>query len=276
MIRARLMRWFVAIQLRDARFAARLTQLDAAHEFGCSKQTIYYWERGERHPRKGEISQIAETYHLNDETKRYLKMILEMKDSQRLEADARFHALTLAKAEQHSGIIFKYEPHLIPGPLQTREYYFLVTESGSQPGDPGAERGWNFKHSRQLDIGNRKDKPTIQYLIGDSAIHELRKIPSEVARAQITKLLEDDARENTEIRVMARFHPARSTQFEIFKPGDSASAPPIFVYSETYHGSWCIEEDSLIAMYDGAAPAMWHLGIPLKEFLNEYCRDLLA
>lgn len=276
MIRARLMRWFVAVSLRDARIAAGLTQAEAGQEFGCSSQTIYYWEKGERHPKSSEVSQIAETYHLTAENKRYLKLVLEKKDSQRLEADARFHAMALAKAELHSGIIFKYEPHLVPGPLQTREYYFLVTESARQPGDPAAERGWKFKYGRQVGISKRKDRPIFQYLVGDSAIHELRKIPREVARPQIARMLEEDARSNIEIRVIARFHPARSTPFDIFKPGHSASAPPVFVYSETYHGSWCIEEDSLIAMYDEAAPAMWQLGIPLKEFLNEYCRDLLA
>lgn len=276
MIRARLMRWFVAIQLRDARYAAGLTQPEAGQEFGCSSQTIYYWERGERHPRKGEIAQIAETYHLNAETKRYLKMILGMKDSQRLEADARFHALTLAKAEQHSGVIFKYEPHLIPGPLQTRDYHDLVPQAAEQLSPSESEKGWKFKYGRRIAIRGRKNQPTIQYLIGDSAIYLLRTLPKKVRRELIDQMLEDDALQNVEIRVISSFHTGRNTPFSVYKPGESETAPPTFTYSEILHGSWCIEEDPLVTLYDDAGQAMWQLGIPLKEFLHEYCRDLLA
>jgi transcriptional regulator with XRE-family HTH domain len=270
------MRWFVAIQLRDGRIAARLTQAEAAQEFGCSPQTIYYWERGERHPRKGEVYQIAETYALDDYSKRYLKMILDKKDTERLEADARFHALTLAKAELHSGIIFKYEPHLVPGPLQTRDYHFLVPQAAEQLSDPEAERGWKSKERRKTGIKQRKVKPSIRYLVGDSAMHLLRRLPPEVARELLEEMLGQEENSNIDIRVIQDFHPARSTPFDIFEPGGSATAPPEFVYSETFHGSWCIEEDSVVARYHVAGQAMWQLGIPLKEFLNEYCRDLLA
>jgi transcriptional regulator with XRE-family HTH domain len=276
MIRARLMKWFVAILLRDARIAAKLTQAEAAQEFGCHPQNLYYWEKGERHPRPSEVSQIAETYHLSDELKMYLKMILENRDSTLLQADARLHALALAKAELHSGIIFKYESHLIPGPLQTRDYHFLYTQKGEGTSDQAAGEGWTFKYGRQVGIRKRKKKPKIQYLIGDSAIYGLRDLPRKVALEQVQKMLKEDELSNVEIRVIKSFHPGRSTPFSVYKPGTSDTAPPIFVFSEILHGSWCIEDDALVPMYDDAGQAMWQLGIPLKEFLYEYCRDLLA
>jgi transcriptional regulator with XRE-family HTH domain len=270
------MRWFVAIQLRDGRIGARLTQSEAAHEFGCSPQTIYYWERGERHPRKGEVNQIVETYRFNDETKRYLKMILEKKDSPRMEADARLHALTLAKAEQHSGVIFKYEPHLIPGTLQTRAYHFLVLQVAEQLSDFIAQQGWDFKDDRQQKLRRRSHRPVIQYLMGDSAIYGLRFLAEEARREQIQRLLTESEEAGVDIKVMTKYLPGRNTPFSIYEKGDSETAPPTFVYSEILHGSWCIEEDALVGLYHDAGQAMWQLGIPLKEFLNEYCRDLLA
>lgn len=276
MIRARLMQWFVAILLRDARIAAGLSQSEAAQEFGCHTQTIYYWEKGKRHPRSSEVAQIAETYRLNDENRRYLKMVLEKRDSQRLEADARFHALALAKAEQHSGIIFKYEPHLIPGTLQTRDYHFLVLQIAEQLTDFVAQQGWEFKDDRQKKLRKRKLRPVVQYLIGESAIYGLRFLPEEVRRTQIQRLLAEVDQAGVEIKVMTKYLPGRNTPFSIYEPGDSETAPPTFIYSEILHGSWCIEEDALIRLYHDAGQAMWQLGIPLKEFLNEYCCDLLA
>lgn len=276
MIRARLMRWFVAVSLRDARIAAGLTQAEAGQEFGCSSQTIYYWEKGERHPKSSEVSQIAETYHLTAENKRYLKLVLEKKDSQRLEADARFHAMALAKAELHSGIIFKYEPHLVPGPLQTRYYHDLVPQAAEQLELSESEKGWKFKYGRRTAIRGRKNPPDIQYLIGDSAIYLLRTLPKSVQRELVDQMLADDELPNVEVRVIASFHTGRNTPFSVYKPGKSKTAPPTFVYSEILHGSWCIEEDNLVALYDDAGRAMWRLGIPLKEFLHENCRDLLA
>ncbi|THV32108.1 Scr1 family TA system antitoxin-like transcriptional regulator [Glycomyces paridis] len=270
------MRWFVAVLLWDSRIGIGFTRPEAARAFGCSDGTIYYWEKGERHPRPSEVAQIALTYRLTEKVRRYLKMILERKDSQRIEADPRLHALVLSKAELHSGFIFKYEPNLIPGPLQTRDYHFGYTQKAEGTSDTDANEGWTFKHGRQVGIGNRKDEPTIQYLIGNSAILGLRDLPLEAAIGQVNRMLADQDRSGVEIRVIAKFHRGRNAPFEIFKPGGSRTAPPVFVYSESLHGSWCIEEDALVAMYDGAGQAMWQLGIPLKEFLDEHCRDLLA
>ncbi|WP_194201987.1 Scr1 family TA system antitoxin-like transcriptional regulator [Glycomyces albidus] len=270
------MQWFVAILLRDARIAAGLTQAEAAQEFGCHPHTIYYWEKGERHPRPSEVFQIADTYRLSEELKNYLKMILEHRGSKLLQADARFHALTLAKAELHSGVIFKYEPHLIPGPLQTRDYHFLVLKVAEKLTDFVAQQGWEFKFDRQMKLRKRKRRPKIQYLIGDSAMYGLRRLSDSVRREQVNKLLQESEQPDTDLRVIAEYLPGRNTPFSIYEPGESKTAPPTFIYSEILHGSWCIEEDTLVSLYHDAGQAMWQLGIPLKEFLNEYCRDLLA
>jgi len=92
----------------------------------------------------------------------------------------------------------------------------------------------------------------------------------------VGKLLEHAEIDGTEIRVIAQPHSRRNTPFSIYKPGGSETAPPTFVYSEVLHGSCFIQEDGLIAEYHEAGQAMWILGIPLKEFLHEHCRDLLA
>ncbi|WP_460539876.1 Scr1 family TA system antitoxin-like transcriptional regulator [Glycomyces halotolerans] len=270
------MRWFVAVVLRDARVAAGLTQSEAASAFGYSTGTIYNWERTASHPKPSEVAQIAETYSLSPELKRYLKMILENRDSKLLQADARFHALSLAKAELHSGDIFKHEPHLVPGPLQTRDYHFMVPQAAEQLSEHEAQKGWNFKQSRQLGLRSRKPLPEIRYLVGDSPVYSLRSLPDSVRTEQVRQMLANETLPNTSIRVMTRFHHARNTQFEIFKPGNSDTAPPVFIYSEIFHASWCMEGEALIDRYDGASQAMWQLGIPLKEFLHEHCRDLVA
>ncbi|GAA1662027.1 hypothetical protein GCM10009830_04060 [Glycomyces endophyticus] len=276
MIRLKLMRWLVAILMQDARVATGMSQKEAARAFRVSPGTIYNWERGIHHPPHGMIARIAEVYRIDAELRFYVELILEANDFRILEARPRLHAIALSKAEQHAGIIFKHEPQLVHGPLQTRDYHFIITQPGDGSSDADAQKGWIFKDGRQDGLYGRTPLPLIRYLMGDSAIYGLRQLPEEPRREQLTKLLAKEALPGTEIRVMAEFHPGRNTQFEIFEPGTSETAPPTFVYSEILHGSWCIEEDAVVAEYHRAGKAMWLLGIPLKEFLNEYCRDLLA
>ncbi|RRR99609.1 Scr1 family TA system antitoxin-like transcriptional regulator [Glycomyces terrestris] len=277
MIRLKLMKWLVAILMRDARDAAGVTQKGAALALGVTPNTIYNWERGTHHPPYGAIAKVAEVYGLDAELKFYLELILEGNDHRVLEAHPRLHAIALAKAEQNAGIIFKYEPFLIPGPLQTRAYHFLVLKVAEKLTDLVAEQGWTFKEGRRTLLRAREPGPQIQYLIGDSAIYHLQSLPEAVRRELVSDMLGQDSLANIEIRVINQFHPARSTPIDVYQGGGAEVNLPVFVYSEGFpNRSWCIEEEHLVSLYHEAGQAMWQIGIPLKEFLNEYCRDLLA
>ncbi|GAA2270531.1 hypothetical protein GCM10009853_025280 [Glycomyces scopariae] len=276
MIRLKLMQWLIAILMRDARVSLGMTQKAAAKAFHVSEGTIYNWERAVYHPSYKAIAKVAEVYKLGGELRFYLELILEGNDFRILEAHPRLHAIALAKAEEHAGIIFKYEPHLIPGPLQTRAYHFLVLKVAERLTELVAEQGWVFKEDRKARLRARQPGPELRYLIGDSAIYHLRTLPPEVSLELVQDMLAQDALNSVSIRVINQFHPARNTQFEVYQRGGSATGPPIWVYSEIFHSSWCIEEETLVSRYHEASQAMWQIGIPVKEFLNEYCRDLLA
>ncbi|SDL69041.1 Transcriptional regulator, contains XRE-family HTH domain [Glycomyces sambucus] len=277
MIRLKLMRWLVAILMQDAREATGMSQKKVARAFRVSPGTIYNWERGIHHPPYGMIARIAEVYGIDAELRFYIELILEANDFRILEAQPRLHAIALAKAEQNAEFIFKHEPHLIHGPLQTRDYHFLVPQAAEQLPDSEAEDGWNFKRGRREGLRARTPAPQVRYLSGDSAIYHLRSLPEPVRIEIVRDMLGQDSLPNVEIRVINQFHHARSTSFDVYRGGIRELSLPPFIYTESFpNRSWCIEEERLVSLYHEAGQAMWQLGIPLKEFLHEHCRDLLA
>ena len=52
------------ISLRAARVNADMTQDDAAHALGMSKQTIVNWETGRTEPRFADVCRMAELYKI--------------------------------------------------------------------------------------------------------------------------------------------------------------------------------------------------------------------
>lgn len=103
--------------------------------------------------------------------------------------------------EAEASRISSYEPLVIPGLLQTREYAEVHTRAAALPGQQqDIERAVSARMERQ-EILDREQPPELWMIIDEAALRRLEATP-EVMRGQIRKLLEAAERDALTIQVL--------------------------------------------------------------------------
>ncbi|MFE7168591.1 helix-turn-helix domain-containing protein [Streptomyces sp. NPDC057616] len=144
---------------------------------------------------------------------------------------------TYVSLESEAGVIRLYEPHYVPGLLQTYDYATALLRTGF-PGTSEEEidRRVSLRLRRQ-DLLDRPDGPAVWAILDETVLR--RPVGgAEVMRAQLDRLVESLARPQVRIQVMpvsVGAHPGAFGPFQYF--GFGFSELPDVVYAENLTGA---------------------------------------
>ncbi|WP_105970134.1 helix-turn-helix domain-containing protein [Streptomyces geranii] len=177
--------------------------------------------------------------------------------------------------EGSARLIRSYEPHFVPGLLQTPDYARAVMEAGTigHTGPEAVERHVSLRMARQKLL-TREHPPHLWVIIDETVLRRPVSIRGEVMREQLDRLL--DASESGHVTIqVAEFrdgpHPGTSAPFELFRFAEPEL--PDMVYTEYLTGALYLDSRREVAshlevldhMTAGAASAQ-----RTKEIIAEY------
>ncbi|WP_327698698.1 helix-turn-helix domain-containing protein [Streptomyces sp. NBC_00459] len=177
--------------------------------------------------------------------------------------------------EGSARLIRSYEPHFVPGLLQTPEYARAVMEAGTigHTGPEAVERHVSLRMARQKLL-TREHPPHLWVIIDETVLRRPVSIDGQVMRDQLDRLL--DASESGHVTIqVAEFrdgpHPGTSAPFELFRFAEPEL--PDMVYTEYLTGALYLDSRREVASYlevldhmtAGAASAQ-----RTKEIIAEY------
>ncbi|MFF7187566.1 helix-turn-helix domain-containing protein [Streptomyces sp. NPDC008222] len=148
-------------------------------------------------------------------------------------------------------IIRSYEPHFVPGLLQTEDYARAVLEAGTvgQVRPQDIERHVALRLARQ-ELLTRPDAPRLWVIMDETVLRRPVSIRSEVMRDQLDRLLEASADPGITLQV-AEFaagpHPGTYTPFVLFRFREPEL--PDMVYSEYLTGALYLDSRAEVAMH---------------------------
>ncbi|MFG3341687.1 Scr1 family TA system antitoxin-like transcriptional regulator [Glycomyces sp. NPDC048151] len=278
MARTELGAWFIQMMMRRGRLKLGLTQREIAERVHIATDTYRAYEAGRSCPTPASIKELAKACGISDEIADYMVQVaVARRKGHAIEAGTRFNALFIALAEAHYGFIFKFDSSMIPGPLQLQEYHYIVVRLAEPLAtEQFIDGGWEFKDERQRAIEARTDRPTIQFLIGETALHQLREISENLYQDQIAHLRRWARRPGVFIRILRGPVPAQRSNFSIYTEGGSELAGPPIAYTETIDSSWVIDGSVRIAGYDDFRKALWKKAIRIEVYPDDDRRVRLA
>jgi transcriptional regulator with XRE-family HTH domain len=158
---------------------------------------------------------------------------------------------TLIGLEEAATLIRGYDPHAIPGLLQTPDYARASVRTGFPDAtDEEVGRRVDLRLARQ-HILKRPDPPRLWLVVDETALRRPAATTGPaVMRAQLNKLTEAAARPNITIQVLpfaAGLHPAMYGPFRIFR--FDAHEQPDIVYGESMTSAWYLDKPDETALY---------------------------
>ncbi|MEU2966638.1 helix-turn-helix transcriptional regulator [Streptomyces ardesiacus] len=148
-------------------------------------------------------------------------------------------------------IIRSYEPHFVPGLLQTEEYARSVMESGTigNVGGDAVERHVSLRMERQRLL-ERPDPPHLWVVMDETVLKRPVSIHGRVMREQLDKLLEFAARDRVTLQV-AEFedgpHPGTYAPFTLFRFAEPEL--PDMVFTEYLTGALYLDSRAEVSAH---------------------------
>ena len=158
---------------------------------------------------------------------------------------------TFIGLEEAAALIRGYDPHSIPGLLQTPDYARASVRTGFPDAtDDEAGRRVDLRLARQ-NILARPDPPRLWLVIDEAALRRAAAPTGrQVMRAQVGKLIEAAGQPAITVQVLpfsAGLHPAMYGPFRIFRFG--APEQPDIVYGESLTSAYYIDKPDETAVY---------------------------
>ncbi|MGY1452827.1 helix-turn-helix domain-containing protein [Streptomyces sp. SS8] len=180
--------------------------------------------------------------------------------------------------ESSARVIRAYEPHVVPGLLQTEEYARHILRKGAvgRAVKGEVERHVALRMERQRLL-TRADAPRLWVLVEETALR--RPVgPPQVMRAQADRLLEEAERPNVTLQITefsSGFHPGTYGPFVLFRFG--LPELPDMVYVEYLTGAVYLDERTEVASHLELLDRMSAQAATArrtKEILRDFRREL--
>nr|WP_239155881.1 helix-turn-helix transcriptional regulator [Streptomyces sp. SID14446] len=238
----------------DLRERAGLKREEAARILRVAPATVRRMEMAEVSLKIPYLQLLLKSYGVSDEEAEAFVQLAE--DANKPGWWQRFHDILPDWFSMHvslegaAALLRSYEPHFVPGLMQTEDYARGVMKAGAigQTRPEDIERHVALRMQRQ-DLLVREDAPRIWAVMDETAL--LRPIGGpEVMRAQIDKLLEVTELPNVTLQVMPFSngpHPGTYGPFVLFR--FAMPELPDMVYSEYLTGAVYLDARSEVATH---------------------------
>ncbi|MFJ8135183.1 helix-turn-helix domain-containing protein [Streptomyces sp. NPDC096013] len=212
-------------RLQELREAAGIKREEAAQVLRVAPATVRRMEMAEVALKVPYVQVLLSTYGVSDEEADAFIALTE--EANQPGWWQRFHDVLpewfslYVSLEGAAGLIRSYEPHFVPGLLQTEEYARAVMEAGTigQTGPETIERHVSLRMARQ-GLLERDSQPHLWVIMDETVLRRPVSIRGEVMREQLDKLLEFAERDRVTLQV-AEFdngpHPGTYAPFSLFR-----------------------------------------------------------
>lgn len=244
---------------------------DAGAYLGLDFTMIGRFERGTNPIRPSYVRDLIAFYGISHEHERAALLKLQ-EDAWRKDwwdgntEDLDIGFLDYTWIEARASHIHVYDPLLVNGLLQTRDYARALTIAGLDEDTPGEtiERMISVRMQRQL-ILNREEPTRLSAVFEESALRRMIGGDETVA-GQLGHLTEQSANEHIDIRVIPTgtgWHAGLHGPYTYFKMHDPL---PDVVYIESMLGRTFLEDESKVEQYRRAYERLQDVALTLKDF----------
>jgi transcriptional regulator with XRE-family HTH domain len=212
-------------RLQELREAAGIKREEAAQVLRVAPATVRRMEMAEVALKVPYVQVLLTTYGVpEEETAAFVALTEEANQPGWWQ---RFHDVLpewfslYVSLEGAAGLIRSYEPHFVPGLLQTEAYARAVMDAGTigQTGPETIERHVSLRMARQ-GLLERDNPPHLWVIMDETVLRRPVSIHGEVMREQLDKLLEFGERDRVTLQV-AEFengpHPGTYAPFSLFR-----------------------------------------------------------
>ncbi|MGW7268744.1 helix-turn-helix domain-containing protein [Streptomyces sp. NPDC054842] len=242
-------------RLQELREAAGLRREEAARVLRVAPATVRRMETAEVALKIPYVQVLLGTYGVpDDEVAAFVALTEEANQAGWWQ---RFHDVLPDWFSMHISLegaarmIRSYEPHFVPGLLQTEEYARAVMEAGTvgQTDPAGIERHVTLRMTRQKLL-TREQPPRFWVIMDETVLRRPVSTRGQVMRDQIDRLLE--ATENDDVTLqIAEYadgpHPGTYTSFTLFRFAEPEL--PDMVYSEYLTGALYLDSRQEVALH---------------------------
>jgi transcriptional regulator with XRE-family HTH domain len=257
-------------RLHDLREKAGLSYEQAAQALYVTHATIRRMEKAEVGLKVPYVEKLLQTYGVTDpgEVETFLTLVREANlpgwwHRYRDVLPDWFSAFVSLEGE--AATIRAYEPHYVPGLLQTEDYAREVLKAGlPHASHEEIERGVSLRMERQALLTG-KDAPLLWVVMDETVLRRPIGNPG-IMRAQITRLIEACAMPNVRLQIMpfaAGPHPAMYGPFHIFR--FQIQELPDVVYTESLVGAVYFDDLDDVTTFLEALDRMCAQAVPAQN-----------
>ncbi|MET8771129.1 helix-turn-helix transcriptional regulator [Streptomyces sp. NPDC004658] len=242
-------------RLQELREAAGLSREEAARVLRVASATVRRMEMAEVALKIPYVQVLVTTYGVpEEEADAFVRLAEEANQPGWWQ---RFHDVLpdwfslYVSLEGAARVIRSYEPHFVPGLLQTEEYARAVLEAGTigQTSPETVERHVSLRMERQRLL-EREDPPHLWVIMDETVLRRPVSMRSEVLRDQLDRLLEYAGRDRVTLQI-AEFaagpHPGTYAPFTLFRFAEPEL--PDMVFTEYLTGALYLDSRQEVAAH---------------------------
>jgi len=242
-------------RLQELREAAGIKREEAAQVLRVAPATVRRMEMAEVALKVPYVQVLLSTYGVPDEEADAFVALTE--EANQPGWWQRFHDVLpewfslYVSLEGAAGLIRSYEPHFVPGLLQTEDYARAVMEAGTigQTGPETIERHVSLRMARQ-GLLERANPPHLWVIMDETVLRRPVSMRGEVMREQLDRLLEFGERDRVTLQV-AEFesgpHPGTYAPFSLFRFAEPEL--PDMVFTEYLTGALYLDSRTEVSAH---------------------------